>query len=67
MGQWKYWLGKLQAPTDPGLSTAQLMLTNDDLKPGKDIYKALCISSSFFSITLYGLHHIQVYSATLIC
>lgn len=22
-------------PTDPGLSTAQLMLTNDDLRPGE--------------------------------
>lgn len=64
MGQWKYWLGKLQAPTDPGLSTAQLMLTNDDLKPGKNMYKALCISSSILSITLYDLHHIQVYFTT---
>lgn len=35
MGQFKYWLEKLQVPTDPGLSTAQLMLTNDDLKPGE--------------------------------
>ncbi|KAJ5806703.1 hypothetical protein N7474_010295 [Penicillium riverlandense] len=33
MGQFKYWLGKLQVPTEPGLSTAQLMLTNEDLKP----------------------------------
>ncbi|OQE27289.1 hypothetical protein PENSTE_c004G06874 [Penicillium steckii] len=33
MGQWKYWLDKIKTPTDPGLSTAQLMLTNDDLKP----------------------------------
>ncbi|KAJ5657279.1 uncharacterized protein N7484_000928 [Penicillium longicatenatum] len=33
MGQLKYWLGKLQAPTEPGLTTAQLMLTNDDLRP----------------------------------
>ncbi|KAJ6007219.1 hypothetical protein N7522_005570 [Penicillium canescens] len=31
--QLKYWLGKAQVPTDPGLSTAQLMLTNDDLRP----------------------------------
>ncbi|KAJ5557377.1 hypothetical protein N7494_001292 [Penicillium frequentans] len=33
MGQFKYWLGKLQAPTEPGLTTAELMLTNDDLRP----------------------------------
>jgi hypothetical protein len=31
----KYWLGKFQVPTEPGLSTAQLMLTNDDLRPGE--------------------------------
>ncbi|KAJ6090069.1 hypothetical protein N7467_005285 [Penicillium canescens] len=31
--QLRYWLGKAQVPTDPGLSTAQLMLTNDDLRP----------------------------------
>lgn len=36
MGQLKYWLGKVQVPTEPGLSTAQLMLTNDDLEPGMD-------------------------------
>ncbi|KAJ5982857.1 hypothetical protein N7481_004956 [Penicillium waksmanii] len=40
MGQWKRWIGKLQAPTDPGLSTAQLMLTNDYLKPASDLYSA---------------------------
>jgi hypothetical protein len=33
--QLRYWLGKAQVPTDPGLSTAQLMLTNDDLRPGE--------------------------------
>lgn len=35
MGQFKYWLEKLQVPSDAGLSTAELMLTNDDLRPGE--------------------------------
>jgi hypothetical protein len=35
ISQLRYWLGKAQVPTDPGLSTAQLMLTNDDLRPGE--------------------------------
>jgi hypothetical protein len=39
MGQLKYWLGRLQAPTEPGLTTAQLMLTNDDLRPGESHWK----------------------------
>ncbi|KAJ5083314.1 hypothetical protein N7456_012741 [Penicillium angulare] len=33
MGRLRYWAEKLQAPTEPGLTTAQLMLTNDDLRP----------------------------------
>ncbi|KAJ5613309.1 hypothetical protein N7510_006503 [Penicillium lagena] len=31
----KHWIGKLQVPTEPGLSTSELMLTNDDLRPGE--------------------------------
>ncbi|KAJ5191458.1 uncharacterized protein N7498_010443 [Penicillium cinerascens] len=33
MGQFNYWLRKLEVSTEPGLSTAQLMLSNEDLKP----------------------------------
>ncbi|KAJ5357088.1 hypothetical protein N7517_011697 [Penicillium concentricum] len=33
LGQLKFWLNKVQVPVEPGLSTAQLMLTNDDLRP----------------------------------
>ncbi|KAJ5638719.1 hypothetical protein N7528_001109 [Penicillium herquei] len=33
MGAFKHYVGKLQVQTEPGLSTAQLMLTNDDLRP----------------------------------
>ncbi|KAJ6137072.1 hypothetical protein N7471_003558 [Penicillium samsonianum] len=33
LGQLKFWLNKIQVPAEPGLSTAQLMLTNDDLRP----------------------------------
>ncbi|CAI7604541.1 unnamed protein product [Penicillium discolor] len=33
LGQLKFWLSKVQVPAEPGLSTAQLMLTNDDLRP----------------------------------
>ncbi|KAJ5184040.1 hypothetical protein N7492_001656 [Penicillium capsulatum] len=32
-GQAKYWIGKVQVQTEPGLTTSQLMLTNDDLRP----------------------------------
>lgn len=35
LGQLKFWLSRVQVPAEPGLSTAQLMLTNDDLRPGK--------------------------------
>ncbi|CAI7649533.1 unnamed protein product [Penicillium viridicatum] len=35
LGQLKFWLSKIQVPAEPGLSTAQLMLTNDDLRPGE--------------------------------
>lgn len=37
LGQFKFWLSKFQVPAEPGLSTAQLMLTNDDLRPGKSM------------------------------
>jgi hypothetical protein len=37
MGRFRKVIEKIQAPTEPGLSTAQLMLVNDDLKPGKKI------------------------------
>lgn len=37
LGQLKFWLSKVQVPAEPGLSTAQLMLTNDDLRPGKSM------------------------------
>lgn len=37
MGRFRKAIEKIQAPTEPGLSTAQLMLVNDDLKPGKKI------------------------------
>jgi NCS1 family nucleobase:cation symporter-1 len=37
VGQLKVWIKKIQVPVEPGLSTAQLMLTNDDLRPGKII------------------------------
>ncbi|KAJ5755713.1 hypothetical protein N7533_005256 [Penicillium manginii] len=33
MGRFKKVIEKIQAPTEPGLSTAQLMLVNDDLRP----------------------------------
>ncbi|KAJ5387737.1 hypothetical protein N7509_010278 [Penicillium cosmopolitanum] len=33
MGRFRKAIEKIQAPTEPGLSTAQLMLVNDDLKP----------------------------------
>ncbi|KAJ6024824.1 hypothetical protein N7540_005621 [Penicillium herquei] len=33
MGAFKHCVRKLQVQTEPGLSTAQLMLTNDDLRP----------------------------------
>lgn len=33
----KSWLKKIQVEQDPGLTTAQLMLTNDDLRPGKSL------------------------------
>lgn len=37
MGWFSYGVKKLQVQTEPGLTTAQLMLTNDDLRPGKTI------------------------------
>ncbi|CAI7601228.1 unnamed protein product [Penicillium manginii] len=35
MGRFKKVIEKIQAPTEPGLSTAQLMLVNDDLRPDR--------------------------------
>ena len=29
------WIEKLEVPTEPGLTTTQLMLTNRDLRPGE--------------------------------
>ncbi|KAJ6105011.1 hypothetical protein N7486_003700 [Penicillium sp. IBT 16267x] len=45
MGKLQYWLEKLQVPTEPGLSTAQLMLTNDDLRlaPLMDMVQFRCL------------------------
>lgn len=34
MGHVKHGIRKIQVQTEPGLTTAQLMLTNDDLRPG---------------------------------
>jgi hypothetical protein len=48
MGRFKKVIEKIQAPTEPGLSTAQLMLVNDDLRPGK---KMRIIQSPHFSCT----------------
>lgn len=56
MGQFKYWLGKIQVPTEPGLSTAQLMLTNDDLEPGMD-RRISILSSPIPPFTLLPLEH----------
>lgn len=37
MGIFRRAFQALQVPTEPGLTTAELMLTNDDLKPGKGL------------------------------
>ncbi|KAJ0139871.1 hypothetical protein CTA2_1734 [Colletotrichum tanaceti] len=31
--KWRYWADKLAVESEPGLTSAQLMLTNYDLKP----------------------------------
>ena len=54
LGQLKFWLKKLQVPTEPGLSTAQLMLTNDDLRPGKTMASSIGLPfSPVFSKALF--------------
>lgn len=34
----KQYLARLETSHEPGLTNAQLMLTNDDLKPGRNLY-----------------------------
>lgn len=40
MSKLKWTLDKLAVPHEPGLSNAQLMLTNDDLRPGETVLGA---------------------------
>lgn len=35
MARIRRWAEKLKVPSEPGLSNAQLMLTNEDLRPGE--------------------------------
>lgn len=40
MSKLKWILDKVAVPHEPGLSNAQLMLTNDDLRPGEIVLEA---------------------------
>lgn len=40
MSKLKWILDKVAVPHEPGLSNAQLMLTNDDLRPGETVLEA---------------------------
>lgn len=40
MSKLKWILDKVAIPHEPGLSNAQLMLTNDDLRPGETVLEA---------------------------
>lgn len=51
LGQLTFWLRKAQVPVEPGLSTAQLMLINDDLRPGKTMAN-ISLGRSIFEIMI---------------
>lgn len=49
-------LGKIAVSQEPGLTNAQLMLTNHDLKPGKELFIIICSKSEGFEADLRKLN-----------
>lgn len=49
-----YYVSKLAARNDHGLTNAQLMLTNDDLKPGTSMFTVFPFLPYSFTRTLTG-------------
>jgi NCS1 family nucleobase:cation symporter-1 len=55
--KYEHYAAKLAVSSEPGLTNAQLMLTNDDLKPGESSFTVPCFgrsSISTFSIETNG-------------
>lgn len=54
MGKARELLRKLETSHEPGLTNAQLMLTNDDLKPGRILilFSPLFFPRQFFSASI---------------